>query len=61
LEEINMSKKTIINLDEIKSLYKNYCKENKMKFSETRFEKFLKFLETDFYDWVYENLKQFDK
>jgi len=56
-----MNKKTIINSDEIKSLYKNYCKDNKMEFSEARFEKFLKFLETDFYDWVYENLKQFDK
>lgn len=56
-----MNKKTAINLGEIKSLYKNYCIENKMKFSEAGFEKFLKFLETDFYDWVYENLKQFDK
>ncbi len=55
------NKKTIINLDEIQSLYKDYCKESKSKFSKPKFFKFLKFLETDFYDWVYENLKQFDK
>lgn len=56
-----MHKKTFINIYEIQSLYKDYCKENKTKFSKEKFDKFLKFIETDFHDWIYENLRQFDK
>jgi len=50
----------IINKKEIESCFKDYCRENKIKFSEERFCKFLEFLEIDFYDWVRENLRQFD-
>lgn len=49
----------IINASEIRKLFREYCKENKTGFSKEKSEKFLKFLETDFYDWVRENLKQF--
>lgn len=51
---------TIINISEIKELFKEFRKENKMKFSKKEFEKFLNFLEIDFYDWVNENLGQFE-
>lgn len=54
-----MSNKKIINISELEKLFKDYCKENKLKFSIEKFEKFFKFLEIDFYDWVKENLKQF--
>ncbi len=50
---------TIINAPEIKKIFREYCRENKADFSKEKSEKFLKFLETDFYDWVRENLKQF--
>jgi len=58
-----MSKKlaTVINVDEIHSIFKEYYEENKIEFSEKKFEEFLKFLEIDFYDWVKENIKQFNK
>jgi len=56
-----MNKKftTVINIDEIRSIFKEYCEENKIKFSEQKFDKFLRFLEIDFYDWVRQNLKHF--
>lgn len=56
-----MSKKltTAINIDEIRSIFKEYYEENKIEFSEEKFEEFLKFLEIDFYDWVRQNLKHF--
>ncbi len=50
---------TIINTSEIEKLFREYSKENKADFSKEKSEEFLKFLETDFYDWVRENLKQF--
>lgn len=50
---------SIINISEIEALYQDFCKENKMEFSEEEFEDFLKFLEIDFYDWVKANIKQF--
>lgn len=56
-----MDKKSIINIDEIRSIFKEYCEENKIEFSENKFEEFLKFLEIDFYDWVKGNLSQFNK
>jgi hypothetical protein len=51
----------IINISEIEDLFKNYCKNNKIKFSKDKFKKFLSFLEIDFYDWIRENLRQFGK
>ena len=56
-----MKKETIINIAEIEKLFREYYEDNKLEFSEQKFEKFLKFLEIDFYDWVKENLKQFNK
>ncbi len=54
-------KDTIINISEIEKLFKEYCEENKLKFSEQKFEEFVKFLEVDFYDWAKENIQQFNK
>ena len=51
---------TIIKTPEIKQLFKEYCKENELKFSQNKFESFLKFLEVDFYDWVKQNLKHYE-
>lgn len=59
-DNIDMKNKTIINISEVEKLFKEYCEENKMEFSEKKFKEFLKFLEIDFYDWVKENLKQFN-
>ena len=56
-----MDNKTIINIFEVEKLFKEYCKEIKIEFSENKFERFLKFLEIDFYDWVKENLSHFYK
>jgi len=56
-----MKNDTIINISEVEKLFKEYCEENKIEFSEEKFEEFLKFLEIDFYDWVRENIKQFYK
>ena len=55
-----MTKSTVINTDEIRDIFKEYCEKENEEFSESKFKKFLKFLEVDFYDWVKENLKQFD-
>lgn len=54
-----MNKKSTINIDEIRNVFKESCKKGGEIFSETRFQKFLKFLEIDLYDWVKENIKQF--
>lgn len=54
-----MENNTIINISEIEKLFKEYCEENNLEFSEQKFEEFLKFLEIDFYDWVKGNLKHF--
>jgi len=56
-----MKNKSIINISEIEKLFREYCEGNKIEFSDEKFEKFLNFLETDFYDWVKENLRQFVK
>ena len=56
-----MKKETIMNVPEIEELFREYCEENKIEFSAEKFAEFLKFLEVDFYDWVKENLKQFEK
>jgi len=52
-------KSSIIKTKEIKSLYRDYCQDNEIKFSSKKFEDFLRFLKIDFYDWVRENLRQF--
>lgn len=56
-----MKNHTIINVSEVEKLFKEFYKENNIELSENRFEQFLKFLEIDFYDWVKENLNQFEK
>lgn len=56
-----MKNNTIINIPEVEKLFKQYCEENRIEFSEEKFEEFLKFLEIDFYDWVKENIKEFNK
>ena len=56
-----MENSTIINISEVEKLFKEFCKENKIEFSENRFEEFLRFLEIDFYDWIKGNLSQFNK
>lgn len=56
-----MKKEPVINISEVEKLFEKYCKENKIEFSENKFDKFLKFLRIDFYDWVKENLNQFYK
>lgn len=54
-----MNNNKIINISEVEKLFKEYCEENKIEFSENKFEQFLRFLEIDFYDWVKENVKHF--
>ncbi|MBU3965428.1 hypothetical protein KKG29_01800 [Patescibacteria group bacterium] len=54
-----MKNDTAINTFEVEKLFKEYCDENKMEFSEEKFKEFLKFLEIDFYDWIKENLTHF--
>jgi len=54
------TKSTVINTDEIRDIFKEYCNKENEEFSKSKFEKFLEFLEVDFYDWVKGNLKQFD-
>ena len=56
-----MKYKTIIKLSEIQNIYKEHCEEYEIEFSEEKFEQFLKFLETDFYDWIEGNLKYFEE
>ena len=55
------TKSTIINIDEIRDIFKKYCEKNNKEFNEQEFQKFLEFLEIDFYDWIKENLNQFYK
>lgn len=52
---------TNINIAEIKEIFKEDCAEESKRFDEKEFQKFLEFLEIDFYDWVRENLNQFHK
>jgi len=50
---------TIININEIYDIYREYCEKGNKNFDKDEFEKFLEFLEIDFYDWIKENLRQF--
>jgi len=52
---------TIMNISKIRNIFKEYCEEENKKFNNSEFQKFLEFLEIDFYDWVKENLNQFYK
>lgn len=56
-----MKNNVVINTSEIKAVYIEYCKKEKIEFSGKTFEKFIEFLEVDFYDWITENLKQFTR
>ena len=60
IENMSKKSKTIISIKEIKTIFKEYCQKNGQEFSEEKLEKFLEFLEIDFYDWVKENLNQFN-
>ena len=59
--ELKMSKNTFVSVKEVEDVYKDYFKEVGIKFSKHNFEKFLKFLQIDFNDWVKGNLRYFDQ
>jgi len=52
-------KSTIINIDEIRNVYKERREEENKKFTEKEFKKFLECCERDFYQWLNDNLKYF--
>ena len=52
---------TSINLDEIRDFFKVHCEEENILFSEFELEKFIRFLEIDFNDWLRENMRSFIK
>ncbi len=52
---------TTIRVGEIRNVFKESYEKNAETFSEVQFQEFLKFLEIDFYDWVRENIRQFNK
>lgn len=51
--------KTILNHQNLKSTYRNLCKDDEVEFEVKEFEKFQQFLEIDFYDWVKENFNYY--
>ena len=52
-------KSTIINIDEIRDVFKENCEEESKKFTAKEFKKFLECCERDFYQWLKDNLKYF--
>lgn len=52
-------KSTIINITEIRDVFKENCEKENKKFTEKEFKKFLKCCERDFYQWLTDNLKYF--
>ena len=50
---------TLINEKEIKHIFEEFIKDNKIKMKDKPeyFRQFLNFLEIDFYDWCKDNLK----
>ena len=52
-------KSTIINIDEIRNIFKENCEAEGEKFTEKGFKKFLECCEKDFYQWLKDNLKYF--
>ena len=51
---------SIISIQEIQTLFEEYTKAMGKKYNKDNFQAFLRFLEIDFYDWVRENLRQFN-
>ncbi|MEK6940214.1 MAG: hypothetical protein AABX31_05800 [Nanoarchaeota archaeon] len=51
---------TILNKQEIRKVYKEKCADSNTAFTEKEFERFVNYLEIDFYDWIRDNLKQFE-
>ncbi|NKQ39081.1 MAG: hypothetical protein HF967_06370 [Methanosarcinales archaeon] len=51
--------KSIINVNEIRDIFKENCEEENRKFTEQEFQKFLECCERDFYQWLKDNLKYF--
>lgn len=49
----------VINKKEIKTAFKEFIKEREIKIKKEEFNKFLNFLEIDFYDWIRENLRSY--
>jgi hypothetical protein len=43
----------------VKNIFKEDCKENKHEFSEKEFAEFVGYLSIDFVDWVQGNIKDF--
>ena len=56
---MNKKSTTIINIEGIRDVFKEDCEEENKKFSEKEFQKFLEFLDIDFYDWIKGNLRYF--
>lgn len=52
-------KSTIINIDEVRDVFKENCEEENKKFTEKEFKKFLECCERDFYQWLRDNYKYF--
>ncbi len=59
MKKLMSTKSAVIKIDEIRSIYEEYWREEGKDFNENEFKEFLKFLEIDFFDWVRENLRQF--
>ena len=55
-----MNQTTFINVKEIEDLYREFCNGIHIRFTKKKFDKFIKFLEIDFYDWVRGNLRYFN-
>jgi len=53
------TKSTIINIGEIRNIFKEYCEQENREFTEKEFKKFLECCEKDFYQWIRDSLKYF--
>ena len=49
----------IMNLNGILDIYKDYCVSTGFAFKEEDYKEFIKYLEIDLFDWVKENIRQF--
>ena len=54
-----MKNKYIINIDEIREIFKDEYEEYEEKYTEEDFENFFQFLKIDLRDWVKENTRAF--
>ena len=59
--DVRMRENGYIEVEEIETLYREYCKETGLKFSKKSLARFLVFLKVDFFDWVNGNMRYFDK